>query len=344
MSDASNIQWTDATWNPVTGCSAVSPGCANCYAAHYAARFHKTNTDDAGEPLAQFHGPDGARRARWSGRVKLHPDRLDQPMRWRKPRRIFVCSMADLFHEDVPTRFIDAVMTNIALCPQHTFQVLTKRPERMADYFSSCGGHPLGFAWPLPNLWLGVSCEDQQRHDERIGHLRVCPAAVRFLSCEPLLGPIDLGDLDGVGWVIAGGESGPGARACHTPWLESIVFQCDRAGVPVFIKQLGARPVTPSDVPVHGRFGCDGRYRQPGFEHYMTRLTISDRHGADQADMPAALRRREFPDTTRTQPARDPADPARGARPPIGPHEPARAEKRGNLSAHEPRSAASVAN
>lgn len=324
MSDATNIEWTDATWNPVTGCSAVSPGCANCYAARDAARFQARFTDDAGEPLAAFTGPTGARRAKWSGAVSCHADRLEQPLAWKKPRRVFVCSMADLFHADVPDDFIDRVFATMAACPQHTFQILTKRPDRMERYLD------LGSIEPLPNVWLGTSCEDQQRFDERIDHLTACPTSLRFLSCEPLLGPINLGDLEGIGWVIAGGESGPGARDCHVLWLKSIVNQADRAGVPVFIKQLGRRPVEPAR-------------RRPGAKHYkgeLVPLTISDQKGANQQDMPAALRRRDMPHTTQTTSAHPRAQRATPQRPP----KPTSGEKRCQLAAHASQCRPIVAN
>lgn len=266
-----NIAWTDATWNPVTGCSKVSAGCKNCYAEAVAHRF-------------------------WADRkftdVQYHEDRLTAPLRWRKPRKVFVNSMSDLFHDDVPDSFIDRVFAVMAMSPQHTFQVLTKRPERMRQYMKQqVFGHAEGFTygdriariacdilaglperlgnsvarrmlglrtpWPLPNVWLGVSVENQSAADDRIPHLLATPAAVRFLSCEPLLSGVDIRrwlpwhltdkiELPAVGgspidWVIVGGESGPGARPCDVAWIRSIVQQCQTARVPVFVKQLGSK-------------------------------------------------------------------------------------------------------
>lgn len=222
------IEWATDVWNPVTGCQKVSQGCKNCYAERLAGRF-------------------------WGDRkftdVQVHPDRLDQPLKWRKPRRIFVSSMSDLFHEDVPTSFIGDVVDVMGSCPQHTFMILTKRPQRMADLWrinSAPGGVLSG---GLSNAWLGVSAEDQKTADERIPYLLQTPAAVRFLSCEPLLGPIDLGFpfvsdnplmvQRHVDWVIAGGEGGPGARPMHPDWARGLRDQCVSAGVPFFFKQWG---------------------------------------------------------------------------------------------------------
>ncbi len=209
------IQWTDTTWNPVTGCTKVSPGCLNCYAEKMAKRL---------QAMGQPKYADGFK-------VKLHPDVFDKPLHWKKPRKIFVCSMSDLFHEDVPIAFIDCVIHTMAVCPQHKFQLLTKRPERMKFV--------LGGKGVLPNVWLGVTAEDQQRAHERIPPLHAAPAAVRFLSLEPLLGPIFLGSyLIGIDQVIVGGESGPNRRECKIEWVRDIVEQCRSAGVAVFVKQL----------------------------------------------------------------------------------------------------------
>jgi len=262
MADKSAIEWTDATWNPVRGCTRVSPGCGGpgkaggCYAERIAARF-----SGPGQPFEGFAERKGG-EARWTGKVALIEDMLAVPLRWSKPRRIFVNSMSDLFHEHLPDGAIDQVFAMMALCPQHTFQVLTKRPERMRDYLSD--QDPM----PLPNVWLGVSAEDQARADERIPLLLETPAAVRFVSCEPLLGPIDLINLDHTGaqrkdqahgisalwraaaeiglrtmldWVICGGESGPVARPMHPDWARSLRDQCQAAGVPFFFKQWGGK-------------------------------------------------------------------------------------------------------
>lgn len=235
------IEWTDKTWNPVTGCHKVSPGCAHCYA----------------EAVTQRFGHNGGK----FDEVVLHPDRLDQPLRWRKPSRVFVNSMSDLFHKDVPRDFIRKVFAVMALSPEHTFQVLTKRPEEMVGFMTSdCNrefvlnlgsdSRPIfqtepgvyttrkySGQWPIPNVWLGVSVESQA-YTPRIDLLRQCPAAVRFLSCEPLLGPLDL-NLAGIHWVIVGGESGAGCRPIKEEWVRSIRDQCQSAGVAFFFKQWG---------------------------------------------------------------------------------------------------------
>lgn len=228
MSSQSHIEWTDATWNPVSGCTKVSSGCAHCYA----------------ERISKRWGRDFSK-------VELHPDRLELPLHWRKPRMIFVNSMSDLFHENVPPNFIHRVYRVMEKCPQHTFQILTKRPERAVDFYGGTSGAGLS-APPLRNVWLGTSIEDQKTADERIMHLLVCPAAIRFLSVEPMLGPIRLllkWEADGpalLDWVIVGGESGPGARPMHPDWVRSVRDQCKAAGVPFFFKQWGEwMPVTP---------------------------------------------------------------------------------------------------
>ncbi len=289
MAEASKIQWTDATWNPVRGCTKVSPGCKHCYAEAFAERFRGVK----GHPYEQ--GFD----------LRLVPGKLEEPRRWKAPRRIFVNSMSDLFHEGVPFDFIDEVFAVMALCPQHTFQVLTKRPLRMLEYLrlrTGSGGGPTDnigheieglvlkrtgrfdvaeHPWPLPNVWLGVSVEDQRYAGERIPLLMRCPAAVRFLSCEPLLGPITLplcfhssddpNQTDHAecapipDWVIVGGESGPGARGCDLRWIRSLVGQCRASGVPVFVKQLGAS------------------------------ADLKDKKGGDMEEWPEDLRVREWP-------------------------------------------------
>lgn len=240
MADRSKIEWTDTTWNPVTGCTKVSPGCDNCYAETFAERWRGTD----GHYFEQ--GFD----------VQLRPGKLTEPLRWRKPRRVFVNSMSDLFHKDVPTEYIARVFAVMALTPQHTYQILTKRHGRMRALIGGAidGGQALLEAapdektaqalydahWPLPNVHLGVSVEDQQRADLRIPALLAGAAAVRFLSCEPLLGPVDLADYtEGLGWVIVGGESGPGARPMSPDWARSLRDQCTAADVPFFFKQWG---------------------------------------------------------------------------------------------------------
>jgi protein gp37 len=282
------IEWTDATWNPMTGCSKVSPGCANCYAERMARRLCAM----------------GQRNYAMGFRPQFHPHMLDKPLRWRKPRHVFVCSMSDLFHEAHSDEQIAAVFGVMAACPQHTFQVLTKRPERMVEWFrwyegsSGAGASELGAvyaaadyvgsdiveqavaAWPIPNVWLGVTAEDQQRADERIPLLLQVPAAVRFVSCEPLLEQVVLrpGEwipplgggpkcnifrpweepLPSLDWVIAGCESGPGARGADANWFRVLREQCQAAGVSYFLKQMmvpqaGAKPKLAKIPALDGR-------------------------------------------------------------------------------------------
>lgn len=297
---STGIEWTDATWNPVTGCTKVSPGCKHCYAEGVAERF-----------WAKQYPPNADGSPRRFTDIRCHPERLEQPLRWRKPRMVFVNSMSDLFHEDVPDDFIYEVWRVMAACPQHTFQVLTKRPERMrevvaafydriVDAFVAGVSSTLSLP-PLPNVWLGVSVEDQRRADERIPILLDTTAAVRFVSCEPLLGPVDLASPalrrrplaggmhgwsrglhnPGIDWIIVGGESGPGARPMDLAWARSLVEQARAAGVPVFVKQLGARPCE-----------SDGRKLHP-----IAPTGLRDRKGGDTDEWPPDLRVREWPET-----------------------------------------------
>ena len=250
MSANTGIEWTDRTWNPLTGCTKVSPGCDHCYAKTMHERFHGPGSFDT---------------------ITLHPDRLGQPSRWRKPSRVFVNSMSDLFHQDVPDEYIARVFSAMRCTPKHTFQVLTKRHARMRSLMNSeafrervwelggVGGrfgakYPHLRTWPTPNVWLGVSVEDQKWADIRIPALLDTPAAVRFLSCEPLLGPVDLnpwlqcpdcGQNHGLRWVIVGGESGRGARPMHPDWARSLRDQCVAAGVPFLFKQWGEHVTYP---------------------------------------------------------------------------------------------------
>lgn len=344
---ATKIAWTEETWNPVVGCTKKSAGCDHCYALAMARRQQGKGTKGY-EGIVDANG--------WAG-VRCLPERLDEPLHCKKPRRVFVCSMGDLFHENVPVEFIAQVWAVMIRCRRHMFQVLTKRPERMAaivgsdgflgavqheliysedhycghcaawhefvgrldvcckcehgydpgeseegdppcpkcgetDYDSTCptcglagddGGLCCSAAWgdeiemrwmpqwPIPNIWLGTSMENQQAADERIPHLLKCPAAVRFLSCEPLIGPLDNLPLDGIDWVIVGGETGPGARVCETGWIRSIVAQCRAAGVAVFVKQPGA----------------------------YTDLVYPYLTGKDPAYWPEDLRVRQYPDVVR---------------------------------------------
>ena len=223
MSDRSRIEWTDATWNPVTGCDRVSAGCDNCYALTLAKRLKAMG--------AEKYQQDGDPRTSGPGfAVTIHPSVLGQPRRWRSARTVFVNSMSDLFHAKVPTAFIRDVFDVMVATPQHTYQVLTKRPLRAARI---AGQLP----WPA-NVWLGASVENMEVA-HRVDHLRRVPAAVRFLSCEPLLAPLDGLDLTGIDWVIAGGESGPGARPMHPDWVRGLRDQCRAAGVPLCFKQWG---------------------------------------------------------------------------------------------------------
>jgi protein gp37 len=370
MADNSSIEWTDATWPVTAGCEKPSPGCKFCYAEVMSGRLAamaQTDLDASRDPgkkrvyLQVVNQKDGrgaggyGPKSGWNRKVVTLPERLEEPLRWKKPRRVFVNSMSDLFHRDVPFEFIDRVFAVMALCPQHTFQVLTKRPERMAEYFGRTdtprrigvaitvqlhgeravneGYWPQAQrdAWtcslPLPNVWLGTSVEDQQRADERIPHLLRCPAAVRFLSCEPLLGPVDLekasrrscglcggtgvrfyghewkesgpcpecggnglarlqvGWESGLDWIIIGGESGHGARPCDLRDIRSLVQQCEAAGVPCFVKQVGARPLVSIDNP-NNTTQDTGRL-VPG--------RISDAKGGVMSDWPSDLRVRQMP-------------------------------------------------
>lgn len=218
MADRSRIEWTEATWNPVTGCDQVSPGCAHCYAKTFAERWRGV----PGHPYEQ--GFD----------LRLWPDRLDQPRRWKKSRTIFVNSMSDLFHEDIPFDFVEQVFEVMVDCEQHTFQVLTKRHERLAELAPD-------LPWP-PNLWMGVSIENR-RFVLRADFLRLVPSAVRFVSAEPLLGPLESLDLRDIHWLIAGGESGPRHRRIDPEWVLDLRNRCVDAEVAFFFKQWGgARP------------------------------------------------------------------------------------------------------
>lgn len=275
MADQTKIQWTGATWNPVTGCTKVSAGCKNCYMFREYPRLARLGVKGyaGGSPDL----------------VRCWPERLGEPLHWKKPRRVFVNSMSDLFHESIPEEFIDRVWAVMALTPHHTFQILTKRPERMLHYLDAHRGEKMRYErvlmeadalradhaklhlssiavgnpvlWPLPNVWLGVSVEDQKTANERIPLLLQTPTAVRFISYEPALGPADFTQIkcvgagfmnaltgedaedhgmvsDGLDWVICGGESGPDARPMHPDWARSVRDQCVAAGVPYFMKQM----------------------------------------------------------------------------------------------------------
>jgi len=210
-----SIEWTDATWNPVTGCDKISPGCKNCYAEKMALRLQK---------MEQANYVNGFN-------VTLQPHMLEHPLKWKKPRMIFVNSMSDLFHKDVPLGYIKRVFDVMNRAHWHTFQVLTKRADRLAEV-----AYELNWT---PNIWQGASVEDQKYGMPRIDYLRTVPAAIRFLSVEPLLEDLGKVDLTGIQWVIVGGESGPGARPMNPQWARSLQWQCEQAGVPYFFKQNG---------------------------------------------------------------------------------------------------------
>lgn len=306
-----SIEWTDRTWNPTRGCSRISPGCVNCYAETIAARF-----SGPGGPF-HLYADRSKVGSKWTGKVGLIEEKLLEPLSWRKPCRVFVNSMSDLFHENLPDESIDRVFAVMALTPHITYQVLTKRAGRMREYLTKqlvmtdretevlaqaehtgkivwdsrgserhnyfgCGhvgdvsNRRVPPRWPLPNVWLGVSVEDQQRADERVEDLRNAPAAVRFISQEPQLESITYKSLKGLHWIIIGGESGPGARPFDIAWARQTVQQCKAAGVPVFVKQLGRFP--------------NGSGFPEGFD-YRKR----DRKGGDMAEWPHDLRVREFP-------------------------------------------------
>jgi len=240
---ATKIEWTNDTWNPITGCTKISEGCANCYAEKMAKRLRGRFGYPAENPF----------------KITYHWDKLNQPLKWRQARRIFVCSMGDLFHKDVCFEAVIEVLLIIKKCPQHTFIILTKRPKRMYDFFNKYTLNPFNLKNnnPLKNLWLGVSIENQKTADQRIPVLLQIPAAVRFVSVEPMLSPVDLRSdelkwcdrtesahecdyaIDHLNWVICGGESGPNARPMRPDWARSLRDQCLAAGVPFFFKQWG---------------------------------------------------------------------------------------------------------
>lgn len=218
MANTTPIEWTDATWNPVTGCTRISAGCDNCYAERFSERFRGVKR----HPFEQ--GFD----------LTLRPERLEQPLRWREPKMIFVNSMSDLFHKQVPTDFMSRVFDTMEQADQHTFQVLTKRSSLMRDFLRHRYGRQRGPA----HMWFGVSVEDGRRRS-RIRHLQDTPAGIRFLSIEPLIGPMGVLDLKGIDWVIVGGESGPRARPMEADWVRGVRDQCVKQGVALFFKQWG---------------------------------------------------------------------------------------------------------
>ena len=238
MSNGSSIEWTDATWNPTTGCDRVSAGCDNCYALTLARRLKAMG-------LAKYQNDGDPRTSGPGFALTLHEDTLTAPYRWRAPRLVFVDSMSDLFHPDVPPAFIQKVFAVMADTPRHTYQILTKRSRRLAALAPDLD-------WP-PNVWMGVSVEND-RYAFRIDHLRSVKAAVRFVSAEPLLGPLPGLDLSSIHWLIAGGESGPNARPMEKAWVRDLRDQCREANVAFFFKQWGGR------TPKSGGRELDGAY------------------------------------------------------------------------------------
>lgn len=352
---STNIEWTSTknpdgsiskgeTWNPTAGCSKVSPGCKNCYAIKDAVRLSGNNNPKISEKYAGTTSGNN-----WSGQINLaNVETLLKPYFWTRPRKIFVNSMSDIFHENISFEWIDKVFSIMSLSPQHTFQVLTKRAERMHEYFESFKYHTVyergvingdwlrsilsedavdkvikaNFSKGLPNVWLGVSCENQKEADERIPYLLKTPAAVRWLSCEPLLGEINfkiaknfkcsltegywmaetktvVDDYNywmirqnGISWVVVGGESGNGARPCSVDWIRSIVEQCKSASVPVFVKQLGEwsydNKVWGKHLPAPMKVMEKGKKSFPFQNH-------KDKKGGDISEFPQDLQIREFP-------------------------------------------------
>ncbi len=353
---STGIQWTDETWNPVRGCTRVSAGCVHCYAETIAHRFSG--------PGLPYEGL--TTNGRWNSQIRVVPAHMIDPVRWRRPRRIFVNSMSDLFHANVPLDVIDTVFAVMHVARHHQFQVLTKRPEGMQRYMADpetprridaavlalmtdhveIGGSMcimqrdlrVRDAWvagPAPDLWppthvaLGVSVENQATADERIPLLLATPASLRFISAEPLLGRLSLldylytdlqptgdfrthagtremrfthGGRSGLGWVICGGESGPGARPCDVAWVRSIVQQCAAAGVPCFVKQLGQHVIDRNDAGFEGDPGDawtpETRYEDrtsEGWQGDPVRVRLRARKGDDMAEWPEDLRVRQYP-------------------------------------------------
>lgn len=307
-----SIEWTNETWNPVTGCTKVSAGCANCYAERMAKRLKGRYGYPKDEPF----------------RVTLHEDRLTGPLRWRTPRMIFVCSMGDLFHADVPFDFIDRVFAVMALCPQHTFQVLTKRPERMESYINDwhatvplercfdrrkgcvyaivdkiAGRYVVPRYWPLPNVWLGTSVENQQAADERIPHLLRCPAAVRFVSAEPLLGPVDLsaawGNCSGCTDPRSEGTHQLGTRQHPSPAdgprvVDWLIMGVESRGV-----YVGRLPEGTEDGYWRAARSFIEQARAAGIPAFHKQAPVNGRVSHDPDDWPEDLRVREWPDASR---------------------------------------------
>ena len=307
MGDKTGIAWTDATWNPVVGCSRVSEGCRHCYAERQAFRHGQMMARSPYKGLTEKVGAE----IRWTGEVRLVENALALPLRWRRPRRIFVNSMSDLFHESLSDECIGRVFEIMGSAQQHTYQILTKRPERMQRFIShhSAAGGQLG-PWPWPHVWLGVSVENQETADERIPLLLKAPAAVHWISAEPLLGPVDLrrwleidrlvGSPDYVrsgfrpelSWVVIGGESGPGARPFDLGWARQVIEQCRAAGASAFMKQVGAHPHEERS----GRVVCRASHLDGcGAGSWSKSLVFEHSSGADPSEWSEDLRVREWP-------------------------------------------------
>lgn len=262
MSDRSRIEWTDATWNPVSGCTKITRGCDHCYAERIAERFRGVRIT-AGSERRKHHYYNGFD-------VTLHPHHLDRPLHWTRPRMIFVCSMSDLFHKDIPADYRDRVFDMMEQADWHTYQVLTKRSPRMRSYLK----RRYSDTAPPGHIWFGVSVEDMDSL-ARVRHLVGTPAAVRFLSCEPLLGSLKDLDLAGIDWVIAGGESGPPARPMHPDWARELRDRCAAAGIPFFFKQWGEWAET-GEAP-------DPRYPLTGFGEWAGRPCTMQKIGKKAA-------------------------------------------------------------
>jgi protein gp37 len=252
MSDNSKIEWTDASWNPARGCTKISPGCKHCYACTFSERFRGV----AGHPFEQ--GFD----------LRLVPEKLDEPLRWKKPRKIFVNSMSDVFHKDIDDDYIIRVAKVMLEANWHTYQVLTKRSERMRDLLNS----KLALAAKAPHIWWGVSVEDKKYGVPRIAHLQAAKVAVRFVSAEPLLEDLGSVNLTGINWLIVGGESGHGARPFHLDWARTLIRECQRQHVACFVKQVGRQP-------------WDGGQR----------LKLASAKGGDPSEWAVDIRVREYP-------------------------------------------------
>jgi protein gp37 len=241
MAQTSSIEWTDVTWNPVAGCLVITPGCTNCYAMRMAARLEAMG-------VAKYEGltRKSGNRYVWTGKVRLDEASLDAPLKWRKPRKVFVNSMSDLFHPDVPADFVAKVWSVMERTPQHTYQILTKRPERMREVITSMG------LPALEHIWLGTSVEDAAVLT-RLDDLRATPAIVRFVSFEPLIGSVASANLDNIHWAIVGGESGPRARPMDEKWVDEIRLNCLTAGTAFFFKQWGGKNKKAAGRLLHGR-------------------------------------------------------------------------------------------